>query len=139
NIFFKDMSRSLNLGSTDEDMARIYQISDVYATFASGEGFGFPIIEAEACGIPVVAVDFTTSHELIIEPEAGLAPKPITTWASSFNVRHAMPDVDASVDALSTLYENKLLRKQMGINGRKFIEERCDWDKIVEQWKEIFK
>ncbi len=40
---------------SEEEKADLYHLSDVYVMPSSGEGFGFVILEALACGIPVVA------------------------------------------------------------------------------------
>ena len=138
-IFFSPLCNSLNLGAQDSEIAQLYQVADIYATFASGEGFGFPLIEAAATEVPVVATDYTTTHELTVAPKCGLASKPISTWANSFNVRHAIPDVEASVKDLEKVYCNQKLAEDMGSNGRAFVKDKCDWDKIAEQWKEVFK
>lgn len=48
-----------------EQMAEIYNCFDVHALATSGEGFGLPIIESIACGVPNVMTDYTTANELI--------------------------------------------------------------------------
>ncbi len=52
-------------GITQRQMAKIYGIMDVLANPSYGEGFGVPIIEAQACGVPVVVTDFTSMPELV--------------------------------------------------------------------------
>jgi glycosyltransferase involved in cell wall biosynthesis len=45
-------------------MANIYNGFDLFALPTRGEGFGVPIIEAQACGVPVVVTDTTSGPEL---------------------------------------------------------------------------
>lgn len=52
------------LGLPDETMAQIYRASDVTLNATGGEGFGVPIIESLACGVPVIATDFSAMSEL---------------------------------------------------------------------------
>ena len=44
-------------------MARVYNACDVLLNCSYGEGFGIPIIEAQACGTPVIATDFSAMGE----------------------------------------------------------------------------
>jgi glycosyltransferase involved in cell wall biosynthesis len=45
-------------------MARWYGALDLYSGCTLGEGFGLPLIEAQACGTPVVATDASAMSEL---------------------------------------------------------------------------
>jgi glycosyltransferase involved in cell wall biosynthesis len=47
-----------------DDMARMYSAFDVLANPSYGEGFGIPIIEAQACGTPVIVSEWTAMPEL---------------------------------------------------------------------------
>lgn len=60
----------------DDAMAAIYSSFDVLLATSRGEGFGLPVIEAQACGIPVIASNWTAQAELVGDvwtPENGLA------------------------------------------------------------------
>jgi glycosyltransferase involved in cell wall biosynthesis len=52
-------------GEDDEAMARLYNAADVYVSNSVGEGFGLPLLEAQACGVPVIAPDNTSQAELV--------------------------------------------------------------------------
>ena len=55
---------------TTEQMSYMYSALDVLACPSYGEGFGIPIVEAQACGTPVIATDWTSMTELV-SPECG--------------------------------------------------------------------
>ena len=47
-----------------QDMATIYSAADVLLSPSMGEGFGVPILEAQACGTPVITGDWTSMSEI---------------------------------------------------------------------------
>jgi glycosyltransferase involved in cell wall biosynthesis len=59
----------------DEELPALYGASAVCAVPSLGEGFGLPVLEAMACGVPVVASNRTSLPEvtadaaLLVEPE----------------------------------------------------------------------
>lgn len=53
---------------TDEQLAARYCASTVTLAPGLGEGFGYPIVESQACGVPVVAVGWAGGVELVPDP-----------------------------------------------------------------------
>ena len=64
DVIFADQY-GLSLGYTPEMMAQIYSSLDVHCGVTRGEGFGIPIVEAQACGCPVIVGDWTSMPELV--------------------------------------------------------------------------
>lgn len=54
----------------------LYRLADAYVMPSSGEGFGFVILEALACGIPVVASSADGTREAVRGGELGLVVNP---------------------------------------------------------------
>jgi glycosyltransferase involved in cell wall biosynthesis len=54
----------LHLGIPNDNIASLYNCFDVLAMPSFGEGFGIPLIESQACGIPVITSDWTAMTEL---------------------------------------------------------------------------
>lgn len=54
----------LMMGFSDEYMVNVYRGMDVLLSVSMGEGFGVPILEAQACGTPVIVGDWTAMPEL---------------------------------------------------------------------------
>ena len=53
-----------------------FRLADAYVMPSSGEGFGFVVLEALACGIPVVASTADGTREAVIDGELGLLADP---------------------------------------------------------------
>jgi glycosyltransferase involved in cell wall biosynthesis len=53
-----------HMGYPDHYMNAMYNALDVHALASMGEGFGIPIVEAQACGCPVIVGDWTANSEL---------------------------------------------------------------------------
>lgn len=54
----------LRYGISDLAMSWIYSAFDVLISPSLGEGFGIPVVEAQACGVPVIVTDATAQSEL---------------------------------------------------------------------------
>ncbi|WP_269851769.1 glycosyltransferase [Methanosarcina horonobensis] len=50
---------------SDEDLPFYYAACDVYATCSLLEGFNMPLVEAQACGKPVVAFNIGPHKEVV--------------------------------------------------------------------------
>lgn len=85
---------------THESMARLYSALDVLLNPAKGEGFGIPVLEAQACGVPVVVTDVTAMREVA---GAGWHVKHTPFW-TGLDSWQAVPDVNDIVDALEECY-----------------------------------
>ena len=63
DIFFTDPYFSF-VGAGTDYMRALYSSMDVFMLVSMGEGFGIPIVEAQACGVPVIVGDWTSMSEL---------------------------------------------------------------------------
>lgn len=118
-----------------KQMNEVYNVMDVFLLTTSGEGFGVPIIEAMACKIPVVATNYTTTQELLIEEgECGAPVKLSSELTGSWNVERAIMDDNDCVEALVKLYNDKELRKRLGEIGKEKVDKIYNWDVVGTQW-----
>jgi glycosyltransferase involved in cell wall biosynthesis len=81
-------------------MAKIYSAMDVLLNPAMGEGFGIPVLEAQACGVPAIVTDFSAMKEVC---GAGWHVDYQRYWTGQ-NSWQAMPDVDDIASALEECY-----------------------------------
>jgi len=59
--------------ATDEELACLYSSAVAYVSSSLCEGFGLPVVEAQACGCPIVAIDAGAVREVAL-PSALLVP-----------------------------------------------------------------
>ena len=133
NVFFCDQFMNITTGFPDPYMVGLYNSMDVLLSVSRGEGFGIPILEAQACGTPVVTGDWTSMPEItfsgwkVSKKEAELDP----TWQKS---NWYLPHTGAIADRLEAAYQ---------MRGNPDYKERArkgalpyDVDKITEKyWK----
>jgi len=121
-----------------KEMNEVYNAMDVFFLTTSGEGFGIPTVEALACEIPVVATNYTTTHELLIEDgECGLPVRLATELTGSWNVERAVMDDNDAVKQLEKLYDDKELREKFGKVGREKVEKIYNWNIVGKQWCDL--
>lgn len=61
---------------SEAEKADLYRLADAYVMPSTGEGFGFVVLEALACGIPVVASTADGTREAVRDGELGLLVDP---------------------------------------------------------------
>jgi len=77
-------------GVTDEDLVLIYHAASLFVFPSVSEGFGLPVLEAMACGTPVVASDTTSIPE--IAGDAALLVDPLDTAALADAMSRCLTD-----------------------------------------------
>jgi len=136
----------------------IYSASDILISPVDNiqETFGISIVEAMACGLPVVASDWSGYRELVEHGRTGfLIP---TTWnpSAADRVSARAPFLTDSVrrhqlaqqtvvspramyDSLERLIVNAELRREFGAAGRAKAVSEFDWKRIVGMHEELWK
>lgn len=64
DVFFPNQYDNFFGNYNDTLMAQLYSSMDVHMLVSMGEGFGIPILEAQACGTPVITSGWTANKEL---------------------------------------------------------------------------
>lgn len=64
DVIFPDTYRMVRGDYSEEHLNLLHNAADVFILPSMGEGFGIPIIEAQAAGCPVIVSDFTACSEL---------------------------------------------------------------------------
>jgi len=117
------------IGFSSDEMAVIYNAFDVLLNPSMGEGFGIPIIEAQACGVPVIVTNFSSMPELC---GSGFTVG-YSNFYHPFGAWWALPDVNEIYIALEKVYENK---KSFYSDKAVNFAKEYNWDKVVNiYWK----
>lgn len=87
-----------------EALAAYYTAADVLLATSMGEGFGIPVIEAQACGTPVIVTDFSAQPELL---GAGWKVPYQPWWDFTQGAWLALPNVTAIKDRLEQARDAK--------------------------------
>lgn len=122
-----------NFNTDKAKMNLIYNTFDVLVAPSISEGFGIPIIEAQAAGVPAVVNDFTSMPELIIEGETGFKTKLAYKRFSPQGSYLGIPDVNSIYECLIKVRQAD--RDKMGKAARKWIIENYDTRTVFkEKW-----
>ncbi len=98
--------------------------NDIFVLPSIHEGFGVGLIEAMSCGLPCIASKTGGIIDIIDDGITGYLVEPAN-------------DKKIAEKILSLFYNNKL-RREMGRNGRKKVEEKFNWEKIADKTMKIY-
>jgi glycosyltransferase involved in cell wall biosynthesis len=135
-VFYVDQYRYVTGALESDYMASVYQASDVLLAASTSEGFGVPILEAQACGVPAITTNFTSMPELTwfgatVEP-AQLFWCPQNTW-------QAVPSMLGITKALRVLYDMAPAeREQRRWHAINTVAREYAWDILIERYWEPF-
>jgi glycosyltransferase involved in cell wall biosynthesis len=97
-----------------EALATIYTHSNVLLSCSAGEGFGVPVVEAQACGCRVIVSDFSAQPELVAD---GWVVNGQPMWDSNQDSWFFTPHVANIVDALEAAYAAERGPSKKAIDG----------------------
>jgi len=119
---------------TEEQMATWYRGLDILSLCSYAEGFGLPLAEAQACGIPVVTTDGSAMSELC---GAGWVVSGTPFWANGHGAWWKRPDADD----IDQAYEAAWQAREAGQLPRKQARDFAmlyDADRVFTQfWKPV--
>lgn len=90
------------IGYTPEMMAGVYTAIDVLLAPSHGEGFCVPLVEAQACGTPVIANDFSAQAELVGQGWRLLGQP---EWDPALHAAYVCPLISDVLNRLEDAYE----------------------------------
>jgi glycosyltransferase involved in cell wall biosynthesis len=114
----------------------LYAAADAVVSATHGEGFGLPLLEAMAMGVPVVATNFSGLTAFVQEGIAfPVEPRALVAVPDSLNLpehRWAAIDTSALASTLRTLVSNPSLGRTVGEAGRAFVVARLSQERVAD-------
>lgn len=91
--------------TTDEQMSYLYSALDVQLLCSGGEGFGIPVIEGMACGVPAIVTDYSAQPELVRDTGWKVGYQKMADLGQGSWL--AVPRIPEIVDALEAAYAER--------------------------------
>lgn len=106
---------------SDEEMVTLYKSAAAFVMPSLEEGFGIPLLEAMACGCPVVSSDAASLPEIGGDACLYFNPK----------------DINDMVEKISQILEDSVLRKKLVQEGEKRYQE-FSWSKLAKNTLQVY-
>lgn len=115
----------VNLPGNVKSPEKVLSTSDIFVLSSRYEGFPNALLEAMACGLPVISTDCQSGpREIILQAVDGILVPP--------------ENVDALAEALNKLMSEENYRKQLATNA-KGVTSRFGLTKVMGMWERLIK
>jgi len=111
-----------------------YNALDVHVMVTGGEGFGLPIAESMACGVPNIGTNFSAIPEIM--GGGGVKVRVRTVLLDTFGSGKAIPEVSDVARKMKLLKEREELRKELG-NCALMEADRYRMEKVAPLWEDL--
>jgi glycosyltransferase involved in cell wall biosynthesis len=108
----------------DSLMPQLYSSADIFVLPSLWETFGFVLVEAASCGVPLCASNAGGIPEVVKEGENGCI--------------FEMGNVKDTAEKLNTMLDDGKLRRDMGRKGRETALKKFDWDLITAKTSDFY-
>jgi glycosyltransferase involved in cell wall biosynthesis len=120
-IVFRDRIR---FEKPSADVLCFYAAADLYVGPSLEDAFNLPILEAMACGLPVIASVRAGSSENIIEGRTGI-------------LLEDPQDYTLLAQLIRKMFNDEFMRGRIGGAAARSIQANCSWDRNVEETKKL--
>jgi len=111
------------LGKRD-DIPELLSVIDLFVLTSKVEGLPNVILEAMACGKPVITTSVGGIPEVIIDRESGILVSP--------------QNPNTLAEAIVDLLNDRELREKMGQQGRKIVEEKFSLERMIRDYENLY-
>lgn len=121
-------------GMPRERMALLYSAADLFLSTSWGEGFGLTLLEAMACGTPVLAQDCSAIPEVV--GPGGVLVKPKGRITVPMGQEQCLPDVEKFTYWIEHLYSSQKQREALGRAGAEHAKQ-FSWDVAASKFNDL--
>jgi len=133
-------------GAVEHDrVANLYRSCDVFVFPTKGEGWGFPLIEAAASGMPIITVPYSGHTEFlniipdsVLDVDYVLAPITCPEYQSYYPSSNgdwglwARPDVYSIAEAMRQAHKNHAVLAERALKNSAKIRNQFSWTQSVD-------
>tara|TARA_A100001515_G_scaffold77648_2_gene61658 strand:- start:90 stop:656 length:567 start_codon:yes stop_codon:yes gene_type:complete len=128
-----------------KDLAGMYNMADLTISVSDAEGFGLSTLESLSCGTPIMVTMTGGLQDQVTDGDKffGIGLQPASkAIIGSQQVPYIYEDrlnKDDFINAITELYEmTPEARRELGIAGRSWAEDRFGFDKYIQTWDNLF-
>ena len=119
------LGRRVHFRGFEPDVRRWMQAADGFVLASRYEGLPMVLLEAAACGLPVVATDVPGTRDVVVNGETG--------WLACISGADALAAVLARMMRMPAEE-----RQAMGERARQFVGQRFNLKTVLDRWEQLY-
>jgi glycosyltransferase involved in cell wall biosynthesis len=124
---------------SDGEVQGLYNLANCYVHPSRGEGFGLPVAEAMAAGVPVIGVAYSGTADFVSEETAIVIPYGLEPARTHFGIAGSVwaePDRDRLAEQLKAVALNpdRPDLRQRVRKARDLIATEYSWEAVARRW-----
>ena len=115
-------------------MSLLYQAADAYVSPYRAEAFNMPVLEAAACGLPVICTAGGSTDDFVLDAFARrIESKKISVRIKSgLDAARLEPSVDHLIELMTSAIEDHSWRSQAAERGPEHVRSHFTWDRVTD-------
>lgn len=126
---------NVSSGVDSQILSSIMGIFDLYVQYSICEGFGMPQVEAAACGVPILTMNYSAMTDIVNKLQA--EPIKIGTYFKELETTaiRTYPDHDDFINKATQLLNlPQQLRQRKGFFSSELLKKEYNWQTTIDKW-----